>query len=174
MDIMKHFLMLIGLVLMPWVRCAAACTLEVDSCDNRIKVTRVIDGDTFEGMTVDGFATRFRIAAIDAPEMGQFYGDVAKAYLHSLLYGRTVCLVLCRRDIYGRLVAWVFLDGEDVGAAMLSMGLAWYYDKFDNCTTYSMLQEDARQRGSGLWSDDRAVEPWRWRAMSKWERDAYR
>lgn len=152
----------------------AKATALADSCEMYIEVTRVIDGDTFEGETKDGFAIRFRIAGIDAPEIGQYYGDVAKWHLHGLIYGRTVGLEVCRRDVYGRLVVWVYVDGEDIGAVMLREGSAWHYDKYDDCTVYSTLQADAKMCGRGLWSDDRPIEPWRWREMSKFERDAYR
>lgn len=145
-----------------------------DSCSLYIRVTKVIDGDTFEGITSDGFVIKFRIAGIDAPERGQFYGDVAKAHLQWLIYGKTVGLELCRRDIYGRLVVWVFLDGTDIGAEMLRQGLAWHYNQYDENTAYSSLEREAKRNGLGLWCDERAVEPWRWREMSKWERDAYR
>lgn len=88
-----------------------------------MKVSRVIDGDTFEGniITAGGgsrtasdqnagggwwaqqmMVTQIRINGIDAPERGQYYGDVTTLHLQWLISGKTVGLKLKQRDQYGR------------------------------------------------------------------------
>jgi endonuclease YncB( thermonuclease family) len=57
---------------------------------------------------------------------------------------------------------------------MLKEGLAWHYKEHDSNPRYARLEAEAKQAGLGLWSDDRAVPPWEWRHMSKYERDGYR
>ena len=57
---------------------------------------------------------------------------------------------------------------------MLKQGLAWHYKEYDRNSLYARLEEEAKQDGRGLWSDERAVAPWVWRKMGKYERDAYR
>ena len=151
-----------------------------------LKVSRVIDGDTFEGRLVESgnpgvnpwayelTKVVVRINGIDAPERGQFYGDVATLHLYSLIGGKTVGLKLKQKDIYGRWIATVYLDGEDVAEEMLRQGMAWHFKEHDSNPHYAQLENEARWNGFGLWRDDRLVAPWRWRRMSKAERDAYR
>ena len=166
------------------------CLSGSDSVKVFLKVSRVIDGDTFEGrMTVNTKEaynpgvnpwayelTRIvvRINGIDAPERGQFYGNVATLHLQWLISGKAVGLKLKQRDMYGRWIATAFHDGADIGAEMLKEGLAWHYKEVDGNPFYAQLEAEAKLAGLGLWCDDRAVPPWEWRRMSKYEREAYR
>ena len=151
-----------------------------------LRVSRVVDGDTFEGyidnggnpganpLAIDLNRLTIRICGIDAPERGQYYGDVAKVSLQRLIEGKTVQLELVQKDRYGRWVAKVSFQGVDIAGEMLKNGLAWYYKEYENNPRYAQLEAGARLRRLGLWSDDRAVPPWEWRKMSKVERDFYR
>ena len=157
-----------------------------DGAQITLHVSRVIDGDTFEGRLDNGGnpgvnpwmlqLTKIvvRINGIDAPERGQYYGDVATVHLQWLISGKAVGLKLKQKDAYGRWIATAYLDGADIGAEMLKEGLAWHYKEHDSNPRYAQLEAEAKQAGLGLWSDDRAVAPWEWRRMSKYERDAYR
>ena len=151
-----------------------------------LNVIRVIDGDTFEGHLDNGGnpgvnpwmlqLTKIvvRISGIDAPERGQWYGDVATLHLQWLISGKAVGLKLKQKDSYGRWIATVYLNGADISEEMLKEGLAWHYKEHDSNPHYARLEMVAKQVGLGLWSDDRAVPPWEWRKMDKYERDAYR
>ena len=162
------------------------CQTNDDSTNVFLKVSRVIDGDTFEGRIDDGgnlgvnpWARELtkiviRINGIDAPERGQYYGDVATLHLQWLIGGKVVGLKLKQKDIYGRWIATVYLDGKDIADEMLSRGLAWHYKEHDSNPHYAQLEAEARWNGFGLWCDDRPVAPWIWRTMSKDQRDAYR
>ena len=166
------------------------CLSGSDSVKVFLKVSRVVDGDTFEGrMTVNTKEVYnpgvnpwayeltkivVRISGIDAPERGQFYGDVATLHLQWLISGKAVGLKLKQRDMYGRWIATAYQDGADIGAEMLKEGLAWHYKEVDGNPLYAQLEAEAKLAGLGLWCDDRAVPPWEWRRMSKYERDAYR
>lgn len=91
----------------------------------------VVDGDT-----VDDLATgiRYRLTNIDAPETGDnarcFFertrGEEAKRAAIRLI--RSAKLVSVRRtfrhDIYGRRVAYVLVDGADLGDLLVADGLA--------------------------------------------------
>ena len=166
------------------------CLSGNDSVKVFLKVSRVIDGDTFEGHVIQNPKTAYnpgvnpwmvqltkivvRINGIDAPERGQFYGDVATLHLQWLISGKAVGLKLKQRDMYGRWIATAYHDGADIGAEMLKEGLAWHYKEHDGNPCYAQLEAEAKLAGLGLWCDDRAVPPWEWRRMSKYERDAYR
>ena len=81
-----------------------------DGAQIMLKVSRVIDGDTFEGRLDNGgnpgvnpWAQQLtkivvRINGIDAPERGQFYGDVATLHLQWLISGKAVGLKLKQKD----------------------------------------------------------------------------
>ena len=152
----------------------------------KLRVSRVIDGDTFEGyidnggnpgvnpLAIELNRLTIRICGIDAPECGQYYGDVATRYLNFRIGGETVYLELIRKDRYGRWVAKVSINGLDIAGEMLKHGLAWYYKEYETIPSYAQLEAGARLRRLGLWRDDRAVPPWEWRKMSKAERDLYR
>ncbi len=166
------------------------CLSGRDTVGVMLKVERVIDGDTFEGHVIQNPKTAYnpgvnpwmvqltkivvRINGIDAPERGQFYGDVATLHLQWLISGKAVGLKLKQRDMYGRWIATAYHDGTDIGAEMLKEGLAWHYKEVDGNPRYAQLEAEAKLAGLGLWCDDRAVPPWEWRRMSKYERDAYR
>lgn len=200
-QIMKKILMLVAAVLLLSCSChqnfervdASRCAASVTKCLSGsdtvgivLNVSRVIDGDTFEGRLDNGGnpgvnpwaieLTRIviRISGIDAPERGQYYGDVATLHLHWLISGKAVGLKLKQRDSYGRWIATAYLDGADIAEELLQQGLAWHYKEHDSNPRYAQLEAEARQDGRGLWCDDRAVPPWEWRRMSKYERDAYR
>ena len=200
-QIMKKILMLAAAVLLLSCSChqgfervdASRCAASVTKCLSGsdtvgvvLNVSRVIDGDTFEGRLNNGGnpgvnpwaieLTRIviRISGIDAPERGQYYGDVATLHLHWLISGKAVGLKLKQRDSYGRWIATAYLDGADIAEELLQQGLAWHYKDYDSNPRYAQLEAEARQDGRGLWCDDRAVPPWEWRRMSKYERDAYR
>ena len=200
---MKKFLMVAAALLMLSCSCrnevteSKACTKlprpaatpserGTDDTQITLHVSRVIDGDTFEGRLDNGGnpgvnpwmvqLTKIvvRISGIDAPERGQYYGDVATVHLQWLISGKAVGLKLKQKDAYGRWIAMAYLDGADIGAEMLKEGLAWHYKEHDSNPLYAQLEAEAKQAGLGLWSDDRAVPPWEWRKMSKYERDRYR
>ena len=102
-------------------RCAASVTKCLSGSDTVgvvLKVERIIDGDTFEGHVIQNPKTAYnpgvnpwmvqltkivvRINGIDAPERGQFYGDVATLHLQWLIIGKAVGLKLKQKDMYGR------------------------------------------------------------------------
>lgn len=81
----------------------------------RERVTRVIDGDTFET------ASRkrpVRLANVDAPEKRQPGYQPAKQRLKDLIAGEMVEVQTVARDTYGRAVAKVKVDGQQVNEAM--------------------------------------------------------
>lgn len=91
----------------------------------------VVDGDTFY---LNG--EKVRIAGIDAPETHPPHcdyemrlGDEATQKLHDLLNSGAVTMSSSDRDrdIYGRLLRNVSVDGDDVGETLISAGLAREY-----------------------------------------------
>ncbi len=79
------------------------------------KVTKIIDGDTFET------ASRrhpVRLANVDAPEKGEPGGASATRALRDMIEGERVTIETVARDKYGRSVARVKAKGKSVNRAM--------------------------------------------------------
>jgi len=127
------------------------------------RVVAVHDGDTVTVLR-GREQVRVRLACIDAPEHGQAFGTRARRQLGELIMGRAVALQVIDRDDYGRTVARVLLDGEDVNLAMVRSGLAWHYRH--HCPDDRALAEaeaEARDARRGLWADAQPQAPWEWR-----------
>jgi endonuclease YncB( thermonuclease family) len=78
-------------------------------------VTRVIDGDTFR---TTSRKHSVRLANVDAPEKGTKGGSKATKQLKSLIQGQKVEVNTVARDVYGRSVAKVKVNGKSVNKAM--------------------------------------------------------
>jgi len=79
------------------------------------KVTRVVDGDTFETASRKN---PVRLANVDAPEKGQPGAASATQALKQPVQGQEVTINTKARDPYGRSVANVKANGKSVNAAM--------------------------------------------------------
>jgi endonuclease YncB( thermonuclease family) len=79
------------------------------------RVTRVIDGDTFE---TANRKRSIRLANVDAPEKGKKGGAKATQSLRNLIAGETVSVETVARDKYGRSVAKVKVGRKSVNKAM--------------------------------------------------------
>lgn len=138
------------------------------------KVVGVIDGDTIDVLDAVKKQHRVRFDGIDAPERGQPFSNRAKSTLSDLVFGKTVRVESDGEDKYKRLVGRVYVDGRDVGLAMLEAGMAWHYTKYDQSQQYADGERDASSSRRGLWTDTNPVPPWDWRKMSKSERNEHR
>lgn len=119
------------------------------------KVTRVIDGDTFETETGE----KVRLIGINAPEITDIFGQEAKQYLSELIENRIVDLqsdiISNDRDRYQRLLRYVIIDGVDVNKKMVSDGYAFAYlkYKFSKSYDYEQAQLQARENSNGIWGN---------------------
>src|SRR4051794_26375436 len=124
-------------------------------------VLRAVDGDTIE-VLLDGRHEDVRYIGVDTPETVkpdtpvQCFGPQASDFNHHLVEHRRVRLIFGveRRDVYGRLLAYVYLDGRFVNAELIRRGLARTLtippnDRF--ARRFKRLQTAASRRGRGLW-----------------------
>lgn len=141
-------------------------------CDYYVEVVKVLDGDTFDGITKDKAELRFRIYGIDAPERTQPYSKKAAEYLSSLILGKKVGIkVQTKRDGWGRPVVWVYTPtGLDVGAELLKAGMAWHFKQYDSSKEYNQLENTARVEKKGLWKEKEPQAPWEFRAEKRKKR----
>lgn len=129
----------------------------------QLEVIGVHDGDTLTGLDDTKTQHKVRLDAIDAPELGQPFGQAAKKGLAEKVFGKNVVVTVKTRDRYGRTVGHVLIDGRDVNLEMLEEGMAWHYKKYDTNVRLSRAEENARAARKGLWQDRNPVPPWDWR-----------
>ena len=79
----------------------------------------VVDGDTFHYG-----AERIRLKGIDTPELSEPGGQAAKLRLEELLHNGLAHIVPHGRDVYNRLVADGFVDGQNVAERLRIDGFA--------------------------------------------------
>jgi endonuclease YncB( thermonuclease family) len=137
--------------------------------EQKLKVDKVVDGDTFEVVDDKNRRLVLRIAGIDAPEEGQENWEAAKDRLSEMISGKTVTVkfsTFCPRHVKGFFIVHVFVDKTDIGSYMLSNGWAWY-DKtygvfFDEKRHEENIKamKNAKSARLGIWKDGKASEPW--------------
>lgn len=123
-------------------------------------VTYVTDGDTLWVRPQRGGAPRsIRVDGMDAPEICQQHGETARSVLAAHVLGQQVQVRGRRADDHGRLLARITLQGQDVGAWMVSQGQAWSYRYRRNAGPYAAQEAQARAHRRGLFADARPERP---------------
>lgn len=127
-------------------------------------VVYVTDGDTINVRLSSGIIN-VRLGSIDAPEYDQSGGAEATAALAQRLSGRQVELEVESQDQYERLVAIVYLGGENLNSWLVQQGHAWAYRQYLSDPRYCVWEADARLHRRGLWSAPAGSQkaPWEWR-----------
>ncbi len=126
-----------------------------------VYVTRVVDGDTIE-VDLDGHEEDVRYIGVDTPETVkpdtpvQCFGPRAHRFNAGLVTHRRVRLVFGveRHDIYGRLLAYVYLGDRFVNATLVRRGLARTLTIPPNdryAGRFKRLEIAASRAGRGLW-----------------------
>lgn len=128
-------------------------------------VIKVIDGDTLKVSIGGSENERVRMLGIDTPESvhpdankNTKNGKIASNYTKSKLEGKTVKLEFDKekRDKYGRLLAYVYLDNKMFNEVLLEEGYASvliispnnrYEKEFRN------IEKEAKAKKIGFWSN---------------------
>lgn len=124
------------------------------------KVIKVVDGDTFDILDSSFNTIRIRMNGIDAPEKKQAFGEASRKQLASLCAGKVVRIVKYSTDRNKRWIADSYVDGISLSHRMVEEGMAWHFIKYSSDTSLAKLQQQARAKKIGLWSDPQAVAPW--------------
>jgi len=115
-------------------------------------VSKVIDGDTIKLQTGE----TVRLLGINTPEKGQLYYKEATNRLKELIEGKEVTLEkdVEDKDQYGRLLRFIFLNGENVNIRLVKEGLATVYIISPNVKYKSELKDaenEAKSLKINLW-----------------------
>jgi micrococcal nuclease len=146
-------------------------------------VVDVVDGDTIKVRFENGTRETVRLLGVDTPEVysentpDEFegvpetdagrqclrrYGDRASEFATDTLAGETVRLGFDenegRRGYYGRLLAYVYLDGDQFNYRLVAEGYARMYDSnFVERERYAVAERAAQEANRGVWSCATAV-----------------
>jgi len=133
------------------------------------RVVRVADGDTLTILDADNRQFKIRLSEIDAPELKQPYGKLAKETLSGFVAGRLVTVNVQGVDRYQRHLGRIFLDGQDINAELVRGGAAWVYRQYAQDTSLYLLEADAKSQRRGLWGlpESERVPPWEWRRRTR-------
>ncbi len=125
------------------------------------RVVRVIDGDTVDVVLPDGSTDTVRLLGVDTPEISapnnpyeygditdtaclDYWGQQAAGVAIVLLQGNTVTLVpdplAGERGSFGRLLAYIYWQGEDFNAALVELGYARVYTEGDSSREAEYLE----------------------------------
>jgi endonuclease YncB( thermonuclease family) len=143
--------------------CVVAVVLAV--LGQSAKAQTVVDGDTIK---LNG--TTYRIWGIDAAETkqacadGWMAGQEASKAMLELVSGRKVTCEARITDRYGRTVVLCRSDGRDVGAAMVSAGMAWAFTRYS--PDYVQQERAAIGASPGVHQHD-CEKPWDWRTRNR-------
>lgn len=124
------------------------------------KVVKIADGDTFTLLVNNHDQVKVRLDGIDAPEKKQAFGNKAKQYLSSMIWGTPVTVKVYKKDRYGRSIGKVSTSKfKDVNLEMIKAGYAWHYKEYNDDKTYASAEVSARKRKLGIWKDKNPIKP---------------
>jgi endonuclease YncB( thermonuclease family) len=142
-------------------------------------VVGVADGDTITVLRKkEGFMGYFqtpikiRLYGIDTPERGQAFGKKSKQFTSEMIYKKSVDVTEVTTDRYGRTVAIVFVNDQNLNEEIVRAGLAWVYTRYCDwpiCDKWKNLEAEAREAKRGLWADPDRIPPWEFR-RKKWRK----
>ena len=115
-------------------------------------ISKVIDGDTVKLQTGE----TVRLLGINAPEKGQVYYKESASRLRELIEGKKVFLEkdVEDKDKYGRLLRYIFLNGENINVKLVREGLATVYIISPNVKYETELREsenEAKKSKINIW-----------------------
>jgi micrococcal nuclease len=128
-----------------------------------VELIKVVDGDTLK-VRYRGREETVRLLLVDAaetnhPEKGaQPFGKEAKQYTSQMVTTANRLEIEFdreRRDQYKRLLAHVFIDGNNLNLLLLQNGHARYaydYDSYKYEDEYLRAQQQAKQQKKNIWS----------------------
>lgn len=132
-----------------------------------VKCFEVVDGDTIKVSFSDGRIEKVRLIGIDTPETKdprkpvEYFGQEASDYTKTHLEGKEIKLEYDQtsRDKYGRLLAYVFVNGELFNNKIIKEGYAHAYLYFPFKDNYMKMFRDsekyAREHKLGLWAENK-------------------
>ena len=144
------------------------------------QVVRVVDGDTIV-VRYGGKYEKVRLLCVDTPESVHKdkkqnipMGKTASRYTQKKLTGKSVNLefeIKRIRGNHGHLLAYVFVDGDNLNLDLVRQGLSPYYTKYGKSEKYDAefrtAEKQARKEKLNIWGDPELTKKYL-RLKSKW------
>ncbi len=108
------------------------------------------------------------LKGVDAPELGQEFGEASRQHLAYLVQDKNVDIDFSQLE-GGHVVGKVVCNQLDMGLQVIRDGAAWYEKTSGQSLTeaernvYVAAQQLAREESRGLWQDGTPMPPWEWR-----------
>ena len=168
-----------SIFLFPIITLIILLTIPFTATAEQYQVLRIVDGDTID-IDYNGTKERIRLLCVNTPEsvhpdrkqnipMGKAASDYAKKRLSGKSVG--IELETKTRGRYGRLLAYVFVDGKNFNLELVRQGLSPYYTKYGRSKKYDQAFRDAEKSARDLelniWGDPELREKYL-RLKSKW------
>jgi endonuclease YncB( thermonuclease family) len=130
-------------------------------------VHEVCDGDTVVVFVQGRGFLELDLVGIDAPELGQPFGDDAKNFLAALVQKKLLrisTVETTRRETR----VWLIMntDNQLLNLQMIQEGYAWYDFQQLNDVQLRFAELKARRSLKGLWNDPKPTPPWEWTAVA--------
>ncbi len=106
---------------------------------------------------------------IQAPRPGQPFGAAATEAADRICKGKRLRVAARRAGPEGRITGSVVAEGketserQDVGRALIRLGLAWQDQRGPSSARLRSLEQEARREEVGLWQQEAPTPPWAWR-----------
>jgi micrococcal nuclease len=148
------------------------------------EVVEVVDGDTIKVRYENGSRDTVRLLGVDTPEVHtevdpdefgvpdteagrdclRAWGERASEYAKERLAGETVELGFDpnegKRGYYGRLLAYVYVDGESFNYGLVRQGYARMYDSdFVDRERFAAAETEAQTNARGVWGECATADP---------------
>jgi len=159
------------------VLCAFLCTsaTSINAATLFGKVIEVSSGDVITIYNLNR-PVRVKLMGVDAPEMDQAFGDVARKHLADLVFEKSVLVEYAGIASDSSLTGRVLLNDADIGAQMIRDGVAWFDANSGNRLSandrevYQQSEQAARTEKRGLWQQENPVAPWEFVKAEKMRR----
>ncbi len=125
------------------------------------QIVEVVDGNTLKVTTIEDDTFTVKLKGVDAPELGQAFGQESLEYLRELVTEKDVLVEYSGKDRWGnRLVYITTKSGKSINEIMIKEGFGWVDRFFVSQVELMKLQESAKTKNSGLWVKEEPLAPW--------------
>ncbi len=144
------------------------------SANDSARVVRVKDGDTYV-LRKGNTDFTIRLKNVDAPELKQPYGYLSFVNTSKLLSGRMVSYDSTGKDLYGRVLADIWVNNQRLDSTLIRNGWAWHYQTYSKDSLLKSMMELAINEKTGLWKCgmDGVCPPSFWRSYKLKDRSKY-
>ena len=129
----------------------------------KAKVIGVTDGDTIIVLSEENKQIKIRLEGIDCPESNQDFGSLAKQATVNLCFQKFVTVDKTGEDLYGRTLAYVYVEDLCINKELIRIGMAWHFKKYNKNSELSEIELKAKNDKVGIWSCPNPIAPWKYR-----------